>query len=237
MNQPRFYRKWTHSDLIDFQVQDEETDILISAEKRLETKAKDLINRYRNTIIDYIKVNPEFKTSLTPLPVDHDAPAIIKSMLKAASLTGVGPMAAIAGAISEFTGKALLQFSKEVILENGGDIFIKTEKERKIGIYAGNSPLSGKISIRIKPEFTPCGVCTSSGTVGHSLSFGRADAVSIISYDTALSDACATATANRVKDEKDMEEALNFAKSIEGIIGAVVIYGNKVGIKGKVELG
>lgn len=221
--------------MVDFTAKDNETDILISAEKKLKKEAENFISRHRTDIIKYIKTNPDFGTSLKPLPIDGNAPRIVKSMSRAARLVGVGPMAAVAGAISEFTGKSLLEFTNQIILENGGDIFIKTHKERKIGIYAGTSPLSGKISIRIKPESTPLGICTSSGTVGHSLSFGKADAVCITSHDTALADTCATATANRVKSEKDIESALNFAKSIEGIIGAVVIYGNKVGVKGDIE--
>ena len=199
MSEVRFYRGWVNSGLVNFSAREEETDILISAEKNLKTKAEELIRRQRKYITDYIKIKPSFKTTLKPLPPDENAPEIVKSMLNAALLAGVGPMAAVAGAISEFVGGELLEFTKEIILENGGDIFIKRDKETKIGIYAGTSPLSGKIAVIIKPESMPLGVCTSSGTVGHSLSFGKADAVLIFSRDAALADACATAAANRVK--------------------------------------
>ena len=236
MHKNRFYRTWVNSGLVNFTVCEDETDIFISAEKELKNQAKKLIRRYRSDIIGYIKIRPEFETSLEPLLPDDGAPEIVKSMLKAARLTGVGPMAAIAGAVSEFAGKGLLKFTKQIILENGGDIFIKTDTERKIGIYAGGSPLTGKIAIKIKPRHTPLGICTSSGSVGHSLSFGKADAVSVIAEDVSLGDACATAAANRIKDQKTIEEALNFAKNIEGIMGVVVIYGNRIGSIGDVEL-
>ena len=127
-------------------------------------------------------------------------------------------MAAVAGAISEFAGKGLLEYTSQVILENGGDIFIKTDKERKIGIYAGDSVLSGKVALRIIPEATPAGISTSSGTVGHSLSFGRADAVTVVSSDAALADACATAACNKVKTEADIKAALDFVSKTTNVI-------------------
>jgi len=236
MSQPRFYRRWVASGLVNFTVREGQTDIFISAEKDLKKKAEELIRRYRKDISDYIKLNPEFQITLKPMPPDENAPLIVKKMLKASRLANVGPMAAVAGAISEFAGKGLLEYTSQVILENGGDIFIKTDKERKIGIYAGKSVLSGKVAIRIKPERTPIGISTSSGTVGHSLSFGKANAVTVVSPDGALADACATASCNRVKTRADIKGALDYAKSIEGIEGCVVIYEDKIGSIGEVEL-
>ena len=232
----RFYRGWVTSDLANFTAKDKETDISISADKNLKNEAETFIRKYRSEIINYIKKKPEFEKSLTPLPFDDSAPEIVKSMLTAGDKTGVGPMAAVAGAISEFVGRGLLKFTKEVILENGGDIFIKTDKVRRIGIYAGTSSLSGKIAIMIKPELTPLGLCTSSGTVGHSLSFGKADAVCVLAGEAPLADATATATCNRVKTERDIGGALNFAKNIEGILGCMVIYRGRMGSIGNIEI-
>jgi len=236
MSQSRFYRNWVDPGLINFAVCEKETDILISAEKNLKNEAKKLVRRFRRDISDYIKINPEFQGILKPLPQDDGAPEIIKAMLASTRLAGVGPMAAVAGAISEFVGNGLLEYSRQVILENGGDIFMKTNKQRTVGIYAGGSVLSGKIAIKIVPEATPIGISTSSGTVGHSLSFGKADAVTVISSDACLSDACATAVCNRVKNATDIAPALDFAKSIEGLRGCVVIYGDRIGSIGEIEL-
>jgi len=157
-------------------------------------------------------------------------------MCEAAKKADVGPMAAVAGAIAELTGYELLKYSKEVVIENGGDIFIKTDSVRKIGIYAGNSPLSQKLALKIQPEQTPAGVCTSSGTVGHSLSFGKADAVVIAARDAFLADAVATSTANKVKTPRDIEFALNYASTIDGVFGAVIIIEDKIGAWGEIEL-
>ncbi|MEW6040613.1 MAG: UPF0280 family protein, partial [Elusimicrobiota bacterium] len=173
----RFYRQWSKdTDLVSYTVSVKESDLFIRAEKDLTEKTLKLVKKYRSDIESFIAKNPLFLTSLSPLKIRNGAPPIVKEMAAATEKASVGPMASVAGAISEFVGRDLLKFSKEVIVENGGDIFIKTNKTRKIGIFAGNSPLTGKIAIEILPQKTPLGICTSAGTVGHSLSFGRADA-------------------------------------------------------------
>jgi ApbE superfamily uncharacterized protein (UPF0280 family) len=123
-----------------------------------------------------------------------------------------------------------------VIVENGGDIYLATSKERIVGIYAGHSPLSLKIGILIKPEEAPLGICTSSGTVGHSLSFGKADAVCIISKSAALADAAATSVGNVIQERKDIEKGLERGNAIEGVLGMLIIIGEKMGVWGKVKL-
>lgn len=145
-------------------------------------------------------------------------------------------MAAVAGAIAEFVGKDLLDYTPEVIVENGGDIFVKTTRIRRIGIYAGNSPFTKKIAIEISPEKTPLGVCTSSGTVGHSLSLGKADAVVVLSPSTILADASATAIGNLIKDESDISSGIEFAKKIKGVKGVLIIKDDKMGIWGDIKI-
>jgi ApbE superfamily uncharacterized protein (UPF0280 family) len=112
----------------------------------------------------------------------------VREMADATREVGVGPMAAVAGAIAESVGKELLPYSDEVIVENGGDIFLKTSKERFIGVYAGKSKFTKKIAFSILPDETPLGVCTSSGTVGHSLSFGYADGRRVIHQEPRFSE-------------------------------------------------
>ena len=145
-------------------------------------------------------------------------------------------MAAVAGAIAEFVGQELLKFSPEVIVENGGDIFLKITKERLVGVHAGTSPYTGKIALKIAAADTPLGVCTSSGTVGHSLSFGKADAAIVLAPSAALADAAATAIGNIVKAESDIPQAIDFARGIAGLVGVAVIINDKMGVWGKVNL-
>lgn len=235
--QGRFYRKWVNAkDLITNEVIVKETDLLVSAEKDIKETAKGLVEKYRGQIEDYIGMHPDFKTSLEPLKLDSNSSDIIKEMMLSSSLAGVGPMASVAGAVAEFVGKGLLRSVKEVIVENGGDIFIKTDIGRTIAIYAGESPLTNKLFIKIKPEETPLGICTSSGTVGHSLSFGKADACVIISKSTSLADAVATAACNKVRRAKDIKNVLKFALSVKGIRGALIIYKKDFGVSGEIEL-
>lgn len=235
--QEKFYRKWLRAmDLVTFQVQVEETDLFIAADKNLSNKAQELVFKYRGDIENYIKENSPFKTSLAPVDVSEDAPLIVKEMTLAVKKVNVGPMAAVAGAIAEFVGKDLLHYSKEIIVENGGDIFIKTDKLRKVAVYAGNSPLSNKIALEIASEQTPLGICTSAGTVGHSLSFGKADAVVVLSPNTSLADAVATAIGNRIQEVDDIEKGLTCAQKIEGIRGVLIIKDDKIGIWGEIKI-
>jgi ApbE superfamily uncharacterized protein (UPF0280 family) len=235
--QKRFYRGLTKdSDLLGQEVVVKETDLFIFAEKDIRLIAKEIVQKYRAQIENYIKKRPEFMTSLEPIKQDFLASDIIKEMIRTTALAGVGPMASVAGAISEFSGNELLAHSRQVIIENGGDIFIKSDKIRTVAIYAGDSPLSNKIFIKIKPEDTPMGICTSSGTVGHSLSFGKADACVIIAKSVILADAVATASCNRIKEKKDIAPSLEFALSIKGVKAAVAILGKDLGSIGDIEL-
>ena len=237
MYQPRAYRHWIKdSGLVSFEVVVKETDLQIRAQRDLKAEALDSILKRRTPLEQYIQSHPLFLSSLDPISVERDAPDIVKNMAQAARIAGVGPMAAVAGAIAEAVGKDLLAYTPEVIVENGGDIFIKTLKTRLIGVYAGSSSLTGKLALKIAPETTPLGICTSSGTVGPSLSLGAADAVIVLSRSTALADAAATAIGNVVKGEGDVALAIERAQTIKGVIGVVIIKGKKMGLWGKVEI-
>lgn len=231
------YRSLVFSDdLISFTVKIKETDLFIRAEKNLLPEATACVLNCRRDLEKYISIDPEFAVSLSPHMVPNWAPEIAKRMAKAASKAGVGPMAAVAGAISEFVGRHLLKYSTEVIVENGGDIFAFTLRSIKIGIFAGDSPFSNKIALKLNAIGRPLGICTSAGTIGHSLSFGKADAAVIVAENSTLADAVATATGNRVKSPSDIKDALEFALGIEGVIGALIIIGEHLGAKGDIEI-
>jgi ApbE superfamily uncharacterized protein (UPF0280 family) len=235
--EPRTYRHWVKDkDLVSFNVVVKETDLYIRASSNLKKEALKLVTKYRNLLERYIKRHPSFLTSLEPIAVKDNAPAIITRMAEAARKAGVGPMAAVAGAIAESVGKELITISPEVIIENGGDIYIKSRKKRLIGIYAGQSPLTGKIALEINAEDTPLGICTSSGTVGHSLSFGKADSAIVLSPSATLADAAATAIGNVIIQPGDIPLGIEFAQSIEGVRGAIIIKGDKIGLWGKVKI-
>jgi len=226
----------TVKDLISFSLLIKETDLLIFADTLLREEAEKAVLHYRYQIEEYIRRFPDFLYSLTPLPYDENSPSIVKEMMQAAILAQVGPMASVAGAIAEKVGKDLLKHTSQIVIENGGDIFLKVSKDLTIGIYAGNSPLSNKLGLKIVSDTTPLGVCTSSGTVGHSLSFGKSDAVTVIAQSTPLADAVATAIGNLVKVKKDIKRGLEHAQTIKGIYGTLIIVDDQFGAWGNIEI-
>lgn len=219
-----------------FHVTIKETDLYIQAQSNLSKKAVKSVLECREYLESYIMRQPEFLTSLVPVAPVFPAPKIITEMADAAKKAGVGPMAAVAGAVAEYTCRELLKNSREVIVENGGDICMKIDTETIFTIFAGQSPLSMKTGIRLDKRKSPFALCTSSGTIGHSISFGEADAVSIVSDSCALADAAATALGNIVKREADIEKAIDKGKAIKGIQGIIIIKNKTLGAWGDLEL-
>ena len=238
--QRRAYRKWVfRGKLRELRARVGESDLQILSDIPLDKKwVLEKLAFYRQQIEDYISGrDSRFFTALKPLSVEPTAPPIVRAMAEAGRKAGVGPMAAVAGAIAQFLGTDLLtRGCREVIVENGGDIFIKLLRPARVGLYAGSSPLSGKLMIRVRPEQTPCGICTSSGTVGHSLSFGSCDSATVICRDALLADACATALGNRVDSKNDMARAIGFVRGIRGVRGALVVIGKDLAGWGEIEL-
>ncbi|WDV44721.1 UPF0280 family protein [Clostridiaceae bacterium M8S5] len=236
MYEERTYRKSLKtSNLVNFTAIIKETDLYISADVDLKKEAMQYIKKYRSQLEMYGNMNKKFIHSLKPIKEDVNAPLIANAMINASNRAGVGPMAGVAGAMAEYVGKDLLKHSNEIIIENGGDLFVASNKKRIISIYAGTSSLSQKIGIEINPNESPIGICTSSGMIGHSLSFGKADAVVVLSKDTILADAVATATCNIIKSEEDITKGIRFVKSIPDIIGVLIVINDKLGIWGDIK--
>ncbi len=236
--QERSYRLLSQSGLVSSRVQLMETDLLIMAKTGVEDPALALVTEVRAAIEGYISSHPDFLHSLVPLADDPGAPEIIRTMLAAGRRAGVGPMAAVAGAVAEYTGRGLERLGhREIMVENGGDIYVRKHGECTIAIYAGESPLSGRVGIRLQPEQMPCGVCTSSAAIGHSLSLGASDAAVVAAPETAFADALATRLGNEVREGTGgLNRALAMVKDMEGVTGAVLIAGEKLGAWGALQL-
>jgi uncharacterized protein len=157
---------------------------------------------------------------------------VVQRMAQAGQQAGVGPMASVAGCLAEMVGESLLGLSTEVIIENGGDIYLASTKPRIIGVYAGDSKFSGRLSLEITPEEMPAGICSSSGTIGHSVSLGKADTCLVKSRSAALADAYASTIGNMVRTKADLTAALEKAKSLPGLDGVLVIIENEMGVWG-----
>lgn len=225
----------TAGDLTYFRVSVDETDLSIGARRDLRREALAAVLEARRQVLAQIADRPRFRTSLEPLSAHGTESPLIRQMLEAGQKAQVGPMAAVAGAIAEFVGRRLAEASREVVVENGGDVFLFGRKTRSVAVVAGDSPLSGLLAVSVEPG-EGLGVCTSSGTVGHSLSLGRADAAMVLAKDCALADAVATRLGNLVQDPEKLDGPLDEICAIPGIDGALVIAGDRMGIKGSIVL-
>lgn len=235
--EPRDYRDFGRCDVFrTFRVTVETSDLYVKALVPLEKETARLIRQCRAQIEWAIARRPEFLKSLRPIEEDPADPPPATRMIRAGQKAGTGPMAAVAGEVADYVGRGLLKWSREVIVENGGDIFLQVERPIVVGIHAGISQFTGKVGIRIEPTLVPLGVCTSSGTVGPSLSLGRADAATVLSHNVALADAVATAIGNRIAKVSDLEPAIEWAMKIRGIIAAVAVLGDSIAALGDVEL-
>ena len=231
------YRKRVHPrDLISFRVLIKETDLLVSSSRDLTQQTRDRVYHYRRQLEDYIRSKSDFLSTLLPYPEDPFAPEIIREMISVTRMFGVGPMAAVAGAIAQFVGSDLLSHAEEVIVENGGDIFVKTKRPATVSIFAGTSRLSNKLGLIIHPEEMPTGICTSSATVGHSLSLGAADAVCIVAKSASMADAAATALGNRITNRSKLKSVVESMREFKDIKGGVVIRGKTMATWGEIEL-
>lgn len=230
---PDHYRGFVRSgDLISSRVVVKQTDLLVSGFSNLRKEAERLVRKCRGEIEDYIEKHPRFLKTLIPMERDPSAPGIVKSMIEAAAMTGVGPMASVAGAIADYVGRGLSRSGRDVIVENGGDIFIRSSVERQVLLLAETSELPA-VRLALPPCPEPIGLCTSSGTLGHSLSFGRADAVTVLWSSASFADAAATAIANVVRDQGDIKKGIRRAQEI-GVDGVVILVEGHIGAWGKI---
>jgi ApbE superfamily uncharacterized protein (UPF0280 family) len=195
--------------------------------------AKESIREQRNLLEKFIQADPFFMLTLEPYDIKaNDAPDIVQQMIKTSAVFGIGPMSAVAGVIAKLAVEAMIEAGAlYAIVDNGGDISILNDQTVLVGIYAGTSPIKD-LALEVPPRTKPLGICTSSGTVGPSISFGCADAALIVSKDPALADAAATALGNAVQPDGSLEDCF---KAIDkpGIDGALVIRGEKMAIWGE----
>ncbi|MDT8301003.1 MAG: UPF0280 family protein [Sedimentisphaerales bacterium] len=222
MNQKRTYRDFTHKEAV-FRI----------CCNRFDAVTEEIINQ-RRILEDYIESHPAFRDSFEPIELLSDAPEVAKRMARAAFLVGVGPMAAVAGAMAQCAAEAGLKAgAREVIVENGGDIYLKAAEPVNIALNAGTAKLSNRLGFSLQPSDTPISICSSSGKMGHSTSLGTCDLATVVAKDAALADAAATQAANLVNSEDDVNQALQSIAVIEGIDGVVIVKSERVGLAGK----
>lgn len=221
MGAERTYRDFQYREAV-FRICCDEFDVVTSE-----------IVRQRHILEDYIARHEEFGRSFEPVEVLAEAPAVARQMAHAAELVGTGPMAAVAGTMAQFAAQAAIDAgAAEVIVENGGDIFLKVSEPAVIALYAGEGKLRGKLGFSLEPDDTPVAICSSSGLMGHSTSLGKCDLATVVSADAAIADAGATHAANLVKHVTDVDAALQEVVPIEGVMGVLIVKDDRVGLAG-----
>ena len=214
-----------------------ESDLYIISDNSIDNgHVRRILMKYYNQIREYIRVNPEFLNSLSPLALDDTAPPIIKDMLRVSLLSGIGPFSSVAGAIAYYVGREILETSKEVIVENGGDIFLKIEEDKSIGIYLGKSFRPDFLAIKVRKRNYPFGICSSSSKIGHSLNFGKADLLTVLAKDTILADSLATAYSNRIQRRKDIGKVLKDARDNRLVEAVIVAFSGELFFWGDIKL-
>lgn len=224
------------NDLVQSRIVVKETDLLVLSEKVVDGFVRDIVLTQRDRLERYIAAHPSFRDALLPVHVSATAPGIVKSMAMAGLASGVGPMAAVAGALCEAVAVGLGDRVRELILENGGDLYVASARERIVGIFVGSEARGGAVGLRVAPERTPIGICTSSGRIGHSLSLGDSAAATVLARSCTLADAAATAVGNRVRGRDGVREGLAAARDIPGVLGVVVLRDGRLGAWGEVEI-
>ncbi len=231
-----------------------ETDLILKTDLK-EHELPNFILKRRFELKSYIRRHPDFLTSYEPVIVGNPndksrkssskkthsdkPPLIVSLMARAGRKAEVGPMAAVAGTISQLSMGFMVENGADyVIVDNGGDVALKTDQNVIVGLYAGESSLSGELGFKIKFKKTPMGICTSSGTIGHSISFGRSDSVTVFADEASTADALATSIGNAALGEKDhdavqssLERAEDFRKSMRGVL---VVVGESAGTLGNI---
>jgi ApbE superfamily uncharacterized protein (UPF0280 family) len=235
--QDRSYRRRVRArDMVSFEVAVKETDLWICASRDLTQESRDLVFDCRHQLEAYIDAHPGFVTSLSPWEPDPYAPPMVREMIEVTRDLKVGPMASVAGAIAQCVGRGLLELSDEVIVENGGDVFLKARRPMTVSVFAGTSPLSERFGVRIPTRQMPLGICSSSATIGHSLSMGVAEVVCLLSHSAPLADGAATALGNRIKGKRDLEKVAQWAQEVTGILGGLAIVEDRLATWGEIEL-
>ncbi len=222
MSRKRTYRTFTHKEAV-FRI----------CCKSFDTVTAEIV-RQRKILELYIDRHHGFGRSFEPIEVHDDAPQVARQMARAARLVGVGPMAAVAGAMAQCACQAALNASDtEAIVENGGDIYLKAAEPVLIALGTGTVKLVNQLAFSLKPNDTPISICSSSGRMGHSKSFGQCDLATVVAKDAALADAAATQAANMVKTLEDVDLALESINEIEGVEGVIIVKDDRIGLSGK----
>lgn len=212
------------------------SDLLISSNKNIGGRIEEPLKEIYKLLESCMKRDPSFVNSLSPVKAKPYFPRIVKKMCEKATIFNVGPMATVAGAVCEYLAENLLNYCSRLIIENGGDVYIKTNRDINAAIYLKNKYLGDEIRLIIRAKNTPCGLCSSSGSFGHSLSLGKSDLVTALARSVISADGAATAIANSISSSADIQSSIDYYKDLDNLTGILVVKDNRIGLWGDIEL-
>ena len=197
---------------------------------------KDAVFEARGIIESKISEDPFFGITFDPYPPSDDDDPLIRRMCQSSERANVGPMAGVAGAVAEYAVSAAVEKGcGHIIVENGGDIAMFTDAKTHIGLFAGEKGFED-LAMEVGPTGRIYGICSSSGKIGPSVSFGSSGICTVFSKDTVLADCCATALGNLIvagtKDE--LAHSSEEICSIEGVDGCICVCNGSMSICGDV---
>lgn len=239
LDSDRFYRQSLRPGTGEtaFQVVVEQSDLWIVAKRDLSRDVARFLTDIRGGLKNYLLLHPEFVRSLVPVDVADDAPALVRAMARAARACNVGPMAAVAGAVAQAVADRFASESPDIVVENGGDVFLHSTRERLVALLA--APVQGaRLALKLHPDGCPAALCGSSARIGPSLSFGSADLVTVLASDGALADAAATTLGNLAAGPESLPLVVERAKSLarSGVRGVFAQVGGRLAVWGEMEL-
>lgn len=213
------------------------SDLFISSDSDIIGRLRNLVHEFYGEIDSVISSDASFLKSLAPVAIKKEYPPIIKEMCMAAREMNVGPMASVAGAVCDYiSGRLPPVMCGNLVIENGGDLYLRSTRDLNVGLYIKGSMLNDRLYLKIKKIQTPCGLCSSSGRFGHSLSLGKSDLVTVLAGSTITADAAATAIANTIISENDIDRAITAFRGKNGIRGILIVKNNRIGLWGDMRL-
>lgn len=212
------------------------TDLYITSDAVISGKLREPLIRFYEQLKKVIRENKGFRESLYPLKTDRSWPAPVRDMCRSAALFGVGPMAAVAGAVCDSIAREVSDECSFLMIENGGDVYIKSANTVKASLFTGSRYFPEILGISIGSGSTPCGLCSSSGMMGHSLSLGKSDLVTVVSESAAMADAAATAIANAVSTKPDIDRTIKKYIRYSQVKGLIILKDDRLAIWGDLQL-
>ena len=212
------------------------TDLLISSDKDIKSKIEKPLKKIYEELEFVIKKDPPFLKSLSPVTIKSFFSPIIKKMCRLSEPFNVGPMASVAGTVNDFIADHLIRYCSSLLIENGGDLFLYSKRDLKVGVYLKNPYFKNKLVLKISVKDMPCGLCSSSSVFGHSLSLGKCDLAIAMAKSSIIADAWATAIANSIITADDIEKSMDYFMRIGDLKGLLIVKDDKIGIWGSIEL-